>query len=360
MDAESGKVLWQKDADTPRYPASTTKIMTALLLIERCKPDEIIVAPPDVQSVTQSSLHLTPGEKVSVKDALYAIMLRSANDMSYSVGVHIAGSVPAFAKLMNDRAKQLGCVSAQFVNPHGLHDKNHKVSARDLALIAREAMRHPEFREVVRTRQYTMARSVNKLDTILVNRNRWLETDPTADGIKTGWTVPAGKCYVGSATRQGFRVITVVLKSADWKADHGAMLDWAFANNKIVDRVAAGSAAAVSVSGGDAATVASQTTQPMQVVAPEGVSIANRAIVPMPDLKAPILKGSQVGWLEIKDSQGFTQRAPLVATENVPARRTVAQALTKGNGGAMLIGGGLLVAAYAMRRKARSHRWRAF
>ena len=230
ISAETGQVLWSKDAETSRFPASTTKIMTALLLIERCQPDDVITAPKGIKNVKESSMHLEEGERVSAHDMLYALLLRSANDGCVAVADHISGSVPAFAVLMNARAKELGCTNTHFDNPNGLNDPKHTISAHDLAIIAREAMMHPEFRDVVRLTKHHITRSINQKDTWMLSRNKWLKKDPSADGIKTGWTIPAGHCYVGSATRHGFRVITVVMHSEHWEADHKKLLHWAYAN----------------------------------------------------------------------------------------------------------------------------------
>jgi len=125
-----------KNADIPRYPASTTKVMTGLLLAENTLPEDTIVAPSDVDAITGSKMHLKPGEKVSAGDMLYALMLRSANDGCYAVALHISGSVPAFAKLMNQRAQELGCTHTHFHNPNGLNDTQHLTTAHDLAMIA--------------------------------------------------------------------------------------------------------------------------------------------------------------------------------------------------------------------------------
>src|SRR5580704_7917858 len=158
ISAETGQVLWSKDADTPRYPASTTKIMTALLLIERCKPDEIITAPKGIKTVGESSMHLEEGEQITAHDMLYALLLRSANDGCVAVADHISGSVPAFVAMMNARALELGCTHTHFDNPNGLNDTKHWTTAHDLALIAREAMTHPEFRDAAKTKKYQIHR----------------------------------------------------------------------------------------------------------------------------------------------------------------------------------------------------------
>ncbi len=357
IDADSGKVLWSKDADTPRYPASTTKIMTALLLIERCTPDEIITAPADIENTKESSMHLKPGEQVRAKDMLYALMLRSANDGCVAVAVHISGSVPAFAKLMNERAKAIGCNETHFDNPNGLNDDKHTISARDLALIAREAMKYPMFREVVRTHKHEIVRSLNQADRMMVGKNKWLLKDPTADGIKTGYTVPAGHCYVGSATRNGFRVITVTLKSEHWQQDHQNLLNYAFAKFKSTDVAPAMTPLGKgTIKNGSAPSVALGAEEPVKEVVRKdrtGVTTAVEA----PALMAPIRKGQRVGSLIITDADGFSRKVPLVALADVPAQ-TLVGGVTKMNGLSYgLFGGTLCIGAALMRRKSRRMRF---
>ncbi|MER3497070.1 MAG: D-alanyl-D-alanine carboxypeptidase, partial [Armatimonadota bacterium] len=195
LDAETGKVLYARDPDTPRYPASTTKIMTTLLLLERTKPGQMLTAPKDVTKVPESSMHLKPGERISSRDLAYALMLRSANDGCYTVAVNLAGSVPKFSAMMNARARELGCQGTYFNNPNGLNDRAHLICARDLALIAREAMRNPEFAAIARTRKHKIVRQKGATDLWMISKNRMLVTDPSADGIKTGWTIPSGHTY---------------------------------------------------------------------------------------------------------------------------------------------------------------------
>jgi D-alanyl-D-alanine carboxypeptidase (penicillin-binding protein 5/6) len=231
VDEQSGLVLYAKDADKPRRPASTTKILTAMLLIEHCLPDEVVVAPKGIEKTQwYSSMNLKSGEKLTVRDLLYGIMLRSANDAAQTAAIKVAGSVPAFAEMMNEKAKALGCTTAHFVNPHGLDSPEHLVSARDLAIIGRAAMKLPIFREIASTRKRVVKRSINLKDTLMVTRNKWLLKDETADGIKTGFTTPAGQTYVGSATREGWRAIDSLMKAKTWQVDHGSLLTWAYQN----------------------------------------------------------------------------------------------------------------------------------
>ncbi len=230
MDAASGRILWERAGQEPRFPASTTKILTALLLIENTDPGDIITAPPEINTIGESSIHLKPGEQLTAADLLKAIMLRSANDACYAIAVHVAGSQPAFAAMMNRRARELGCTATNFVTPNGLHDPGHVSSARDLALMTREALEHEEFREVVRMTSASLERGPGPTDAFLRNRNSLLGKDPTIQGVKTGYTVPAGRCFVGLSVSEGREVITVILKSPDWKRDTQILAGWTHAN----------------------------------------------------------------------------------------------------------------------------------
>lgn len=353
IDAGSGKVLWEKDADTARYPASTTKIMTSMLLLEHCLPTDIIQAPKDVAKVKESSMHLKPGEKVSARDMLIALMLRSANDGSYAVAKHIGGSVPAFAKMMNDRAKLIGCTNTHFNNPNGLNDAKHWTTARDLALIAREAMKLPPFRDVVRMQKAQISRSINKKDVRMVNRNKWLAKDITADGIKTGYTRPAGFCYVGSATRKGFRVITVLLKSEGWQKDHATMLNWAFNNHEVKETFTAGQAAMEADLEGAAKPVPIAPSETVYTIGRLGETAPAQVRVEPLDLDGPIVKGQRVGDLLVVDGDGYTQRVAAVATEDVPLSAAGRLRQSTGSPGSIALGSALIMGAVWARGRAR-------
>jgi len=350
IDAASGKVLWEKNADQSMYPASTTKIMTGLLLVENCLPTDVIVAPADIEKTKEASMHLKPGEKVLAKDMLYALMLRSANDGAMAIANHISGSVPAFADLMNKRAKELGCTNTHFHNPNGLNDDLHTTSAHDLARIAREAMTLPWFREVVKCQKYRIERSINVHDRWMNNHDKWLKKDVTAEGIKTGYTVPAGRCFVGAATREDFRVITVVMKSKDWQKDNAALVDYAYQQFDKSEPLPQGSLVESTPVPGGAGSVALVTGQDSFVVARPGSLPAMRKVELRPDLKAPVEKGSRMGDLVITDADGFEQRVPLVAQSAVSMAPLAAA--TSG-GTPWLWGGGLCVGVYLIRRRAR-------
>lgn len=319
MDADSGRVFFARSPDARRFPASTTKILTALLLVENCDPLSEIRAPLDVQQVGGSSLHLEPAERVRAEDVLYALLLRSANDAAYAVAVHIAGGVEAFAAMMNERAKQIGCTGSNFTNPHGLHDEMHYTTARDLALITREALRNERFREAARATRRTIWRSTNLEDTVLINKNRLLTADPDAVGVKTGYTNAAGHCFVGARTRDGWTAIAVVLNSADWLADTVALLDWAFSEYHPAALVSKGEAVgSAAVIGGESASVPASAGGDLRVPvsAAERVDHAGLRCEPV---TAPVKKGQRIGELRVTLTSGDTFTVPVVAAKSVAA-----------------------------------------
>ncbi len=319
IDEISGKVLWAKNADVRRFPASTTKIMTALLLIERCRPDEIVTAPLDIEKTGEASLHLKPGEKLTMHDLLWGILLRSANDGCVAAAIHCAGSVEGFADLMNERAKQIGCTGTNFKNPNGLKDPDHYTTARDLALIAREAMRYPEFREIVKQRKRTIERSINTADRQIVSKNKFLVLDPTADGIKTGYTRPAGLCFVGSASRGGYRQISVVLGSDNWAEETGKIINWGFTKHEVIRPLVAGQELEQKAALVGGALISVAPVRAVRFVGTRGQTNASLEPSFNEFLKAPITRGQQVGTLRLTDPSGWQDTIPLVALEDVPA-----------------------------------------
>lgn len=313
IDEASGQVLFEKRADQKMYPASTTKILTSLLLIEHCRLEEKVTAPADIEKVGEATLHLKPGEKLGLDHLLVGILLRSGNDAAATGAIHASGSIEAFAKLMNDRAAQIGCKNSHFMNPHGLHDKEHYTTARDLALIAREAMRYPEFREIVRGRKAVIERQPGQTDTLIVSRNKYLGDDPTADGIKTGFTKPAGMCFVGSATRNGYRLISVVMKSDDWRSDTKDLIDWGFKTFSPARLVEAGKPLEQPLKLESGQEITPVPVKSFRAMLKQGeVQTPNLSITPTANLKLPIAAGQQVGLLHV-ELKGRTETIPLVS-----------------------------------------------
>lgn len=324
LDEGTGRVLWGRNVTLALPPASTTKVLTALLVIENCSLDEVVTAPPSVEKVEGASIVLQPGERMTVKDLLHAILLKSANDACIAAAHHVSGSVSEFARLMNTRASQLGCTNSNFQNPHGLTEPDHRTSAKDLATISREAMKHPIFQEIVRKRKYELDRSINQKVRLIASKNVYLDSDPTADGIKTGWTVAAGHCYVGSATRNGQRVITVLLNSPDWKGEHARMLNWAFENFQPGNLIESGTVVGV-------APIEQGSQQTVRLVAGGSVSgLLQKGHAPKVSLDirldrplvAPVAEGTVVGSLEVTDEEGAESVVPLLVESSVERRRT--------------------------------------
>ncbi len=300
IDASSGQVLFARNADVQRPMASTTKIMTALLFCENVPDNEIVTASKYASTISESSLHLKAGEKLNAHDLLRAILMRSANDACVAAAEHVAGSVPAFAKLMNQRAAELGCKHTHFANPNGLHDRQHYTCARDLALITREALECPRIDEVVRLTHCRIKRSIDKQDLTMHNHSiRFLKAYSGADGVKTGWTIPAGHCFVGSATRKGMRLIAVVLKSPDFVHETAELLDFGFANytpHLVAQKGAA--SGTVSVTGGVTPAVPVTLERTLQVPLPYDTDLSagdvELKLVARPQA-APVTPGTVVG-----------------------------------------------------------------
>ena len=228
MDSSSGKILYEKNMNEKRYPASLTKVMTAIVVLENCNLEDIATVSYDaVMSLSSGyvTANLQIGEKLTVEQLLYVLMVGSSNDAAIVLAEHISGSVEEFSKLMNQKAKEIGCTKTNFVNPNGVHDENHYSTAYDLAIIAKYAMQNETFRILVSTTSYKLPitnkyeredrffRTTNSL-LIVSNNNR-----PDnyyykyANGIKTGFTTPAGNCLIASANKNGLELITVVLGS---------------------------------------------------------------------------------------------------------------------------------------------------
>lgn len=223
----TGRVLYALNADERAYPASTTKILTALVVAETLPLDLEVTVPAVAAGVEGSSVYLRAGEKLTVEELLYGLILRSGNDAAVALAVAAGGSVPHFAAMMNERAAACGAERSHFVNPHGLHDDEHYTTARDLALITAEAYRNADLRRIFSTRSMTVGEGESRR--YFANKNKLLGTFEGANGVKTGYTTKSGRCLVGGAYRDGMQLISVVLDRYDMWAETKRILDSAFA-----------------------------------------------------------------------------------------------------------------------------------
>jgi D-alanyl-D-alanine carboxypeptidase (penicillin-binding protein 5/6) len=246
MDPVNGQVLYEKNADEKIYPASTTKIITAIIAIESGNMNDMVTIPQEASLVEGSAIGLQEGEKISLRDLLYALMLNSGNDSAVAIAYHLGGSIDGFAQIMNRKADGLGAVNTHFSNPNGLPDPNHYSTARDMALITRYAMQNPEFREIVATKVMTIERNDPEAQTYLGNHNKMLWNYDGAIGVKTGYTDDAGQCLVTAAARGGRELLAVVMKSEGdniW-TDSTSLLDYGFTGFNTVMLYESGTSAA--------------------------------------------------------------------------------------------------------------------
>lgn len=222
MDATTGRILFERNPDRQSLIASTTKIMTALVICEQCNVLDRVKIPKEAVGIEGSSMYLQEGEVLTVQELLYGLMLRSGNDAAVALAIYCGGTVEGFAGLMNDKANTLGMKNSHFMNPNGLDAPGHYSTARDLAILSAYAMDNPIFARTVSTKNVTIGNRV------LTNHNKLLWQLEGADGVKTGYTKAAGRILVSSATRQGRRLIAVTINAPnDWQ-DHKELMESGF------------------------------------------------------------------------------------------------------------------------------------
>lgn len=221
--------IFTKNADAKLPMASTTKIMTALVALEHADLNELIEIPEEACGVEGSSLYLKSGEILTVKDLLYGLMLRSANDAATAIAYHISGDIENFSILMNNKASELGLKNTNFANPHGLDADNHYTTAKDLAIIASAALENNVLREIVSTRTAVIT-NTDGFSRTLVNHNKLLRLYDGAFGVKTGYTKSSGRSLVGAAERNGITLISVTINAPDDWNDHIKLFDMGFSS----------------------------------------------------------------------------------------------------------------------------------
>lgn len=214
MEVNSNRVLHSTNQNEKMFMASTTKILTAITVIENCNVDEEVIVSDESVGIEGSSIYLEVGEILSVKDLLFGLMLRSGNDCAETLALHVGKSIQGFADMMNKKAKEIGAKNSNFVNPHGLHDDEHYTTAYDLALISSYAIKNPVFKEIVSTKSVIIPFTTRNTVRKLINKNKMLNEFEGATGIKTGYTKKAGRCLVSSGERKGMEIVSVVLNCA--------------------------------------------------------------------------------------------------------------------------------------------------
>lgn len=316
--ADSLTVLYERNAHQVRSMASTTKIMTSLLLIESGDPTrEIKVTAEMLKGFEGTAIGLRVGNVISAEDLAYGMMLASGNDAANVAAFLLAGSLEDFAVLMNERAKEIGMKNTNFVTPSGLDAEGHHSTAYDMALLGATAMSNPQFAKIASTRVHPLTVGEPEVTVHFANHNRLLRGYEGATGVKTGFTRKSGRCLVSSAERNGVRLVAVTLRApSDW-ADHKNMLNYGFSQLESLEVVPKLSRDYVYVAGG-------QSTRVKIEASSVNVTVRNNAKVKPtyhihlpPLLHAPVEKGEVVGQVDYFLGEEFVGHSYIFATENV-------------------------------------------
>lgn len=323
IDMTTGRILYERNAHEERHPASTTKIMTAILALEMGNLGDEVRISTDAAYTPGSTMYLKPGDRYPLAELLEGLLLVSGNDAAAAIAEHIGGTVEGFAAMMTARARTLGLDHSRFRNPHGLTEPGHYSSAHDLAMMARHALTLPRFAELVCRGNAEACGTSASGETIaqpLFTTNRLLFSYQWADGVKTGTTSAAGHCLVASATRLGQRLIAVVLDSLDRYGDTVRLLDYGFENFALRNPAPAGETVFLApVRGGVRPVVPVSAARDTFVVVPRRDLDRIRTVISVnPDLRAPVVRGERVGTLAVVSDGTLFARVPLVAAEDLP------------------------------------------
>lgn len=321
IDIDTGRILAAKNENEKSEPASITKIMTALIALENADIKKVVTIPGAAAGVEGSSIYIKAGEKYSLEDLLYGLMLRSGNDAATAIAIDVAGSVDAFVEKMNQKAQELGCTGTHFNNPHGLPDEKHYTTAHDMALITAAALRNDTFVKIVSTKNYTAEPDGAGETRSWQNKNKLLWQYEGAIGVKTGYTKSAGKTYVGAAERNGIRIAVVVLGAKDMWGDAATLLDDAFASYQQVDLIKDGQSTGVTpVLEGLSSEVEGITEGSLSktLTKEEQERIVTKCVYQTP-LYAPVAKGDIIGSMQVYLDDEMIGSVPIVAAADVAA-----------------------------------------
>ena len=334
VETNTGKIIYEKDIYEQNYPASVTKILTAILTLENCELDDVVTVSQSAISHIPTGYVIAPlfvGEQITIKDLLYALMLKSANDAAYVLAEHVGGSVDGFSEMMNKKAEELECKNTHFVNPNGIHNQNHYTTAYDMYLISNYAMKNETFKEIVSTYEYTLA-PTNKhplKDRIMKNTNNFVNPknayyNKIINGIKTGTTKQAGNCLITDSSDNGLEFITVVLgaQTANSKfSETKKMISFAYDNYKLTKIHDKGDI----IQNIEVKKATKKTKDLNLVISDDITAMANKKIkvdeiepeiVLNDDIKAPIEQGQELGIIKY-NVDGLEYEAKLLAETEV-------------------------------------------
>ena len=326
IEASTGEILFEKNADEKLHPASMTKMMSMLLIIEAIedgvlKWDQVIQVSENASSMGGSQILLETGEKMSVLDLFKGVAIASGNDAVVALAEAVAGSESNFVSMMNKRAKELGLTNTNFKNPHGLDDDNHYSTSRDMSIIAKELVKHNEVLKYTKVYEDYLRENTDR-KIWLVNTNRLVRFYDGVDGLKTGYTEKAGYCMTATAMKDGMRIIAVVMGEETSKIRNqevSEMLDYAFAQYKVVNMLSNKNLGKYRVSNGKEEYVNVVPTSEVTMLKKKSESNDNLSYeVKVKNLKAPIKKGDNIGNLIIKENGNAVRTLTLTTDKDIP------------------------------------------
>jgi D-alanyl-D-alanine carboxypeptidase (penicillin-binding protein 5/6) len=328
IEANSGEILFEKNAHERRAPASVTKLMTLLVAIEAIKDgrgtyDDTVIASENAWRLGGSQIWLEPGEEMTLKELLIAIAVGSANDACVAVAEHLYGSHNAFVDVMNKRAQELGLKNTNFINAYGLPAEGHYTSAYDIAQIGREALKHEEILQLTSIKHYRLREDRGEKYTQLDNTNKLLWWYPGADGFKTGWIGPeSGYCLASTVERDGLRLIAVVLGAPQVRGnfkDSMTMYNHGFASYQFKEFLKKGQEVSkVKVGKGEEDYITAVTKERVGIIVPKGKGEGlSTQIEVLPIVEAPVTEGQIVGKVLILKENEPIDEFDLVAKESV-------------------------------------------
>lgn len=323
MCESTGEVLYGKNADERLSMASTTKIMTALLLIEQKTPERVVTVTKEMTAVEGTSMGLLPGDSVTHMGLVSGMLLSSGNDAALTAAISVSGSQQEFARLMNERAAEIGMTATSFVTASGLDSKEHYSTARDMALLGCEAIRSPVFRSICSQKRIALEYGNPPYRRTLSNHNRLLDKYEHTIGIKTGFTKKSGRCLVSAAEKDGITLVAVTLNAPDDWNDHISMFEYGFS---VLDRVPLETVeVSVPVTGGNRSSVKVRCAQePTVVTGSDGtVGEIKKEIFLKPFEYAPIEEGQVLGKAVYKEDGKVIAEADLTADGSVEVKKTV-------------------------------------
>ena len=323
VDGISGRVLYEKNPDQRSLIASTTKIMTALIICEQCNVLDRMRIPEEAVGIEGSSMYLREGEILTIQELLYGLMLSSGNDAAVALAIYCGGTVEGFVELMNDKARNLGLTGTHFENPNGLDSPGHYSTARDLAKLAVYAMENPVFSRTV------SAKTITTGQRYLRNHNKLLWQIEGAEGVKTGYTKAAGRSLVSSTTRDGRRIIVVTLNAPDDWQDHATLLEQGFARYNVQRIVTKDDLAGVlEVAGGQGGKVEIRAAEHFvyAIAADENPVL----MLPGPGfVYAPVPEGGEAGYAYVLIEGNAVGKIPVVYGQTVEMNMTEKKSIWK-------------------------------